>query len=84
MKLDLRAESIRILAPIPGKDAVGIELPNKVSSPVSLLSVIGSSQWKKATQEIPVALGKKCIRRGCNSRLGKSATPSNCRFDWKR
>lgn len=58
MKLDLRAESIRILAPIPGKDAVGVEIPNKVSSPVSFLGVIGSPQWKKATQEIPIALGK--------------------------
>ena len=58
IKLDLRAESIRILAPIPGKDAVGIEVPNKVSSPVSLLGVLGSSQWKKATHEIPIALGK--------------------------
>lgn len=58
IKLDLRAESIRILAPIPGKDAVGVEVPNKVSSPVSFLGVIGSSQWKKATQEIPIALGK--------------------------
>lgn len=58
MKLDLRAESIRILAPIPGKDAVGIEVPNKISSPVSLLGVLSSSQWKKTSLEIPVALGK--------------------------
>lgn len=58
IKLDLKAESIRILAPIPGKDAVGIEIPNKVSSPVSLLGIIGSTQWKKGTFEIPIALGK--------------------------
>ena len=58
IKLDLKAESIRILAPIPGKDAVGIEIPNKVSSPVSLTGLITSQQWKKASFEIPVALGK--------------------------
>lgn len=58
IKLDLKAESIRILAPIPGKDAVGIEIPNKISSPVSLTGLITSQQWKKASFEIPVALGK--------------------------
>jgi len=58
IKLDLRAESIRILAPIPGKDAVGIEIPNKTSSPVSLLGILTSSQWKKSANGIPVALGK--------------------------
>jgi S-DNA-T family DNA segregation ATPase FtsK/SpoIIIE len=55
IKLDLKAESIRILAPIPGKDAVGIEIPNKISSPVSLTGLITS---QKASFEIPVALGK--------------------------
>ena len=58
IKLDLKAESIRILAPIPGKDAVGIEIPNKVSCPVSLTGLITSLSWKKANLEIPVALGK--------------------------
>lgn len=58
IKLDLKAESIRILAPIPGKDAVGIEIPNKISSPVSLTGLLTSQQWKKANFEIPVALGK--------------------------
>jgi S-DNA-T family DNA segregation ATPase FtsK/SpoIIIE len=58
IKLDLKAESIRILAPIPGKDAVGIEIPNKISSPVSLTGLLTSQPWKKASFEIPVALGK--------------------------
>ncbi|HBM16466.1 MAG TPA: cell division protein FtsK [Lentisphaeria bacterium] len=58
IKLDLRAECIRILAPIPGKDAVGIEIPNKISSPVSLFGILNSSQWKKSSHGIPVALGK--------------------------
>ncbi len=58
IKLDLKAESIRILAPIPGKDAVGIEIPNKISSPVSLIGLITSQQWKKTSFEIPIALGK--------------------------
>jgi len=58
IKLDLKAESIRILAPIPGKDAVGIEIPNSVASPVSFKGVLASSSWKNNNSEIPIVLGK--------------------------
>ncbi len=58
IKLDLKAESIRILAPIPGKDAVGIEIPNKASSMVPLKSIFQSKAWINNPGEIPIILGK--------------------------
>lgn len=58
IKLDLRAESIRILAPIPGKDAVGIEVPTRYPSLVSLKKILSSSNWKNNKKEIPIILGK--------------------------
>ena len=58
IKLDLKAESIRILAPIPGKDAVGIEIPNRSASIVSLKTTLMSKQWSQNRGEIPIVLGK--------------------------
>jgi len=58
IKLDLKAESIRILAPIPGRDAVGIEIPNRSSSMVALKSILASKQWTQSSAEIPVVLGR--------------------------
>ena len=58
IKLDLKAESIRILAPIPGKDAVGIEVPNKSSSLVSLKTILTSKQWEHNNGGIPIVLGR--------------------------
>ena len=48
LKLNLAAEEIRIEAPIPGKAAVGIEIPNKERIPVSLKELIESPEFKKA------------------------------------
>ena len=58
IKLDLKAESIRILAPIPGKDAVGIEIPNRTSSSVPLKKIFMSKTWEQSSGEIPIVLGK--------------------------
>ncbi len=52
------AESIRILAPIPGKDAVGIEVPNKNSSIVYIRSVMESPEWTQSKRAIPIVLGR--------------------------
>jgi S-DNA-T family DNA segregation ATPase FtsK/SpoIIIE len=56
--LGMRAQSVRILAPIPGKAAVGVEMPNRVSSPVGLRDILESEDWSSARAEIPIALGK--------------------------
>ena len=56
--LSLSALGIRIIAPIPGKGTIGIEVPNQKPSVVSMRSVITSSKFQKAEMELPLALGK--------------------------
>jgi S-DNA-T family DNA segregation ATPase FtsK/SpoIIIE len=56
--LRLAASSVRIVAPIPGKHAVGIEVPNERRSVVSLREIIEHEQFRSAKMSIPVALGK--------------------------
>ncbi|MBQ6992442.1 MAG: DNA translocase FtsK [Clostridia bacterium] len=56
--LNLAAETIRIEAPIPGKQAVGIEIPNKQKEIVALKDIIASDAFKNAKSKISFALGK--------------------------
>jgi S-DNA-T family DNA segregation ATPase FtsK/SpoIIIE len=56
--LSLSALGIRIIAPIPGKGTIGIEVPNKKSTIVSMHSVISSKKFQESQMELPIALGK--------------------------
>lgn len=56
--LSLAALGIRIIAPIPGKGTIGIEVPNQNPSIVSMRSVIASQKFQTAEMELPIALGK--------------------------
>lgn len=56
--LSLSALGIRIIAPIPGKGTIGIEVPNKKSTIVSMHSVISSKKFQESPMELPIALGK--------------------------
>jgi len=56
--LSLSALGIRIIAPIPGKGTIGIEVPNKKSTIVSMHSAISSKKFQQSTMELPIALGK--------------------------
>ena len=56
--LSLAAETIRIEAPIPGKQAVGIEIPNKEKEIVHLRDIIDSNEFKNAKSKLSFALGK--------------------------
>ena len=56
--LSLAALGIRIIAPMPGKGTIGIEVPNKNPTTVSMKSVIGSAKFQEAEMELPIALGK--------------------------
>ncbi|GGH03368.1 DNA translocase FtsK [Polaribacter pacificus] len=56
--LSLSALGIRIIAPIPGKGTIGIEVPNKKSTIVSMHSVISSNKFQESQMELPIALGK--------------------------
>lgn len=58
LKLSLAAADIRMEAPIPGKSAVGIEVPNKNVSAVHLRDVLDCEEFRKASGGIPVGLGK--------------------------
>jgi DNA segregation ATPase FtsK/SpoIIIE, S-DNA-T family len=56
--LSLAALGIRIIAPIPGKGTIGIEVPNKNPTMVPMRGVIASSKFQEAEMELPIALGK--------------------------
>ena len=56
--LSLSALGIRIIAPIPGKGTIGIEVPNQKPTIVPMRSVIASSKFQEAEMELPLALGK--------------------------
>jgi S-DNA-T family DNA segregation ATPase FtsK/SpoIIIE len=55
--MNLEAESVRILAPVPGKGTVGIEIPNRHRKDVLLREILESAAWANSTMEIPVVLG---------------------------
>ncbi|WP_321374217.1 DNA translocase FtsK 4TM domain-containing protein [uncultured Draconibacterium sp.] len=56
--LSLAALGIRIIAPIPGRGTIGIEVPNQNPETVSMHSIIRSKKFQESTAELPVALGK--------------------------
>ena len=57
--LGLKALSVRIQAPVPGKGCVGIEIPNKDPLPVCLREILESKAWENSNAEIPIVLGKE-------------------------
>ena len=56
--LSLSALGIRIIAPIPGKGTIGIEVPNKNPTIVSMYSVIAADKFQKSSMDLPIAIGK--------------------------
>jgi S-DNA-T family DNA segregation ATPase FtsK/SpoIIIE len=54
----LKAERINILAPVPGKSSVGVEVPNLVKTKVIMRDLIESEEWNQSKAKIPLALGK--------------------------
>ncbi|MEI6861240.1 MAG: DNA translocase FtsK 4TM domain-containing protein [Verrucomicrobiota bacterium] len=69
--LGMRAQSVRILAPIPGKAAVGVEVPNLHPTPVGLREILESEDWAGGRAELPIALGKDVSGRPLVSDLAK-------------
>ncbi|NSL91056.1 DNA translocase FtsK [Chitinophaga sp. Mgbs1] len=57
--LSLSALGIRIIAPIPGKGTIGIEVPNVKKSIVSLKNMLASEKFQSSTMDLPIAIGKK-------------------------
>ena len=58
LALAMRAESVRIVAPLPGKAAVGIEIPNNVRDEVFFKEILSSAEFSKAKSPLTIALGK--------------------------
>jgi S-DNA-T family DNA segregation ATPase FtsK/SpoIIIE len=58
LAMQLKAESVRIIAPIPGKDTIGIEIPNTEKELVSLVEIVASVNREKRRQALPICLGK--------------------------
>jgi S-DNA-T family DNA segregation ATPase FtsK/SpoIIIE len=54
----LKAERIHILAPVPGKSSVGVEVPNLVKTKVIMRDLLESDEWRATKAKIPLALGK--------------------------
>ena len=80
--LNLAAETIRIEAPIPGKQAVGIEVPNKQREAVHLREVLDSNEFRESESKLTIALGKDAARKFTTNRYCKNATCINCWFNW--
>src|ERR1035437_4751523 len=67
----MRAQSVRILAPIPGKAAVGVEVPNLHPTPVGMRELLESEDWASAKAELPIALGRDVSGKPLISDLAK-------------
>jgi S-DNA-T family DNA segregation ATPase FtsK/SpoIIIE len=63
LAMALKADSVRILAPVPGKGCVGIEVPNAKPATVCLKEILQSKAWVEAGAEIPIVLGKEASGR---------------------
>ena len=81
--LSLAAKSIRIEAPIPGKSAVGIEVPNDKPLMVTLREVFESNEFKNFNSKLSDGAWKGFNRKSNNCRYIKDATFTSSRFNWK-
>ena len=71
LALALRSTSIRIVAPIPGKAAIGIELPNETRETVKLKEIITSNNFEKSKSKLTICLGKDIIGNPVVAELDK-------------
>ena len=71
LAMALKADSVRILAPVPGKGCVGIEVPNQNPAPVCLKEILQSKAWASSGAEIPIVLGKEASGRALVADLTK-------------
>ena len=71
LALSLKAHSLRVQAPVPGKGVVGIEVPNDIAKMVVIREVIESEEWNTGTVRLPLALGKDVSGRNVVADLTK-------------
>ncbi len=82
--LGLAATGVRIEAPIPGKSAIGIEVPNRILTPVYLREVVESKEFSNFKAKLAYCLGKDIGGNCIVSDLTKTAPSSYCRSNWFR
>ncbi len=58
LQMALEATSLRVQAPIPGKNAVGIEIPNRRARPVTFREIVEGDSWRRCECEVPLVIGK--------------------------
>ena len=71
LAMGLKATSVRILAPVPGKGCVGIEVPNRYPTTVSVREILESADWIDGEAAIPIALGREVSGRPLIADLNK-------------
>jgi S-DNA-T family DNA segregation ATPase FtsK/SpoIIIE len=71
LALTMHAPSIRIVAPIPGKGAVGVEVPNPTARVVTIRELIASPEWDRARAALPIVLGRDLEGRPVVADLAK-------------
>jgi S-DNA-T family DNA segregation ATPase FtsK/SpoIIIE len=71
LALAMRAQSIRIVAPIPGKGAVGVEVPNPTPRVVAFRELLESAHWRRASAHLPIILGQDLEGRPIVADLAK-------------
>ena len=81
IKLNLATPDIRIEAPIPGKAAVGIEVPNKENHAVMLREILQSQEFQGAKSKLSFAVGKDIAGKPVVDRYCQDAASSDCRCD---
>jgi S-DNA-T family DNA segregation ATPase FtsK/SpoIIIE len=72
LAMQLEAESIRILAPIPGKNTIGVEIPNSSVSTITLRSIMETDAWLRSKAEIPIILGRDVAGKAIVTDLAKA------------
>ncbi len=70
LQLSLKVKSVRVEAPIPGTDMVGVEIPNKQTATVRLRGILESQEWKKASSPLTFALGRDISGKAVVADLG--------------
>ncbi len=71
LALALKATSLRVQAPVPGKGVVGIEVPNDIANMVFVREILESSDWRSGAARLPMALGKDVGGRDIVADLAK-------------
>ncbi|MBU1710185.1 MAG: DNA translocase FtsK 4TM domain-containing protein [Proteobacteria bacterium] len=71
LALGLKAESVRIVGSIPGKAALGIEIPNPVRRVVQIRDILGSENFQKATSKLTIGLGMDVVGNPVMANLAK-------------